>query len=199
MITPDIFTLIIAIGSGYFMGSIPSGLILTKLIAGIDIRKTGSGNIGATNVLRTGDKKLAIATLLIDVLKGVIPPLLFWEPTQLATLAAGGAVLGHIFPVWLKFKGGKGVATLLGTIIALSWPTSLIALATWIACAYAFRYSSLSAIVAILASMVSTAFLASWSVFVYACVFGAFVIICHHENIMRLIEGKESKIGDKSK
>ena len=198
-VTPDLFSLFIALGCGYILGSIPSGLILTKFFTGIDIRETGSGNIGATNVLRTGDKKLAIATLLLDAAKGAIPVLIFIDPIQLATFAAGGAVLGHIFPIWLKFKGGKGVATLLGSMIALSWPISIIALVTWIISAFVFRYSSLAAIIAIAVSATASLFIAPTSVFIFTSIFGMFVVICHHENITRLLAGTESKIGDKKK
>jgi glycerol-3-phosphate acyltransferase PlsY len=134
---------------GYLLGSIPFGLLLTSAAGLGDIRKQGSGNIGATNVLRTGNKKLAAATLLLDALKGVVAVMIcgFFGPIA-AVAAAMGAVIGHMFPIWLKFKGGKGVATSIGVLLGLSWPVGAIVCALWLAIAAAFRYSSLAALLA---------------------------------------------------
>ena len=138
---------------GYLLGSIPFGLILSRLAGHGDIRRIGSGNIGATNVLRTGDKRLALATLLLDGGKGAAAVLLAASWGEQAALIAGGAVvLGHNFPVWLNFRGGKGVATTLGVLLALAWPVGLLVIAVWLASALAFRYSSLAALMALAAS-----------------------------------------------
>lgn len=194
----DTFTVLIAIGSGYFMGSIPFGLLLAKYFAKIDLRNIGSGNIGATNALRTGNKKVALWTLLCDILKGTLPCLIFHDPVPLAVLAGGGAVLGHIFPIWLRFKGGKGVATFLGTMLALNPLNVLFALMVWGVTVYFSRYSSLGAILAILFTMISTVFFSSWEIFGYVVVFGTLIIAMHHDNITRLLKGSEPKIGQKS-
>ena len=140
---------------GYLLGTVPFGLVLTRLAGLGDIRDIGSRSIGATNVLRTGNKGLAAATLLLDSGKGAVAALLFTAPDPIAGLIAGGcAILGHNFPVWLKFKGGKGVATTLGVLLVVSWPTGLAACATWLAVAAVFRYSSLAALVALAAAPV---------------------------------------------
>lgn len=142
-------TLIAALVFGYLLGSIPFGLILTRMAGLGDVRSIGSGNIGATNVLRTGNKKLAAATLVLDMLKGTAAVLIAATFSPQAAIIAGlGAFLGHIFPVWLKFKGGKGVATYLGVLLGLVWQVALIFAAIWIIIAYATRYSSLAALVA---------------------------------------------------
>ncbi len=145
-----VLTLLLGAGFGYLLGSIPFGLILMRAAGGPDVRTIGSGNIGATNVLRTGRKGLAAATLICDMLKGTLAVLLAAHfGGHDASLVAGlAAFLGHLFPVWLKFKGGKGVATYIGVLIGLVWPGALIFCATWLAVAWAFRYSSLSALVA---------------------------------------------------
>jgi glycerol-3-phosphate acyltransferase PlsY len=182
------------------LGSIPFGLLLTRAAGLGDIRSIGSGNIGATNVLRTGNKKLALATLLLDGAKGAAAVLLarwfFLDPT-LPVIAGGAAFLGHIFPVWLKFKGGKGVATALGTWLALAWPIGLLACLTWLIIAVVFRYSSLSALVAVALAPVYAIWLGTPAMIG----FGVFVaILCwirHHENIRRLLKGEEPKIGKK--
>ncbi len=136
-----------ALAFGYLLGSIPFGLILTKLGGHGDIRNIGSGNIGTTNVLRTGNKKLAAATLLGDALKGTVAVLIVRHlyGIEMAMIAGFGAFLGHLFPVWLKFKGGKGVATYLGILLGLYWPMFIIAALIWVGMAFVFRYSSLSA------------------------------------------------------
>ena len=142
--------LVVAFAVGYLFGSIPFGLILTKLAGTQDLRSIGSGSIGATNVLRTGNKGLAVGTLLGDALKGTVAVVLMgtYAGPNAAMLAALGAFLGHLFPVWLKFKGGKGVATYIGVLIGLFWPAAIVFCVMWLAVAFATRYSSLSALVA---------------------------------------------------
>ena len=183
---------------GYLLGSIPFGLLLTRAAGLGDIRNVGSGNIGATNVLRTGRKGLAAATLLLDAVKGVIAVLIADQVGQLAAVgAAAGAVIGHMFPVWLGFKGGKGVATTLGIMWGLSWPVGAVACATWLAMAAASRYSSLAALVAVVTAAIAAWFLtdprAAWLLTVLV----PLVWMRHHENIARLLNGTESKIGQK--
>jgi glycerol-3-phosphate acyltransferase PlsY len=183
----------------YLLGSIPFGLLLTRMAGLGDIRAIGSGNIGATNVLRTGNKPLAAATLLLDGVKGTAAVLIAagspWP--HLALVAAFGAVVGHLFPVWLKFNGGKGVATTLGVWLALAWPVGLAACAVWLISAFLTRLSSLSALIAIAASPL----LALWLADVPRAIVGVPVVILvfirHHENIRRLLSGTESKIGQK--
>lgn len=182
---------------GYLLGSVPFGLVITKLAGLGDIRAIGSGNIGATNVLRTGRKDLALATLLLDGGKGaiavIIAYLVGWRPE----VAGAAAFLGHCFPVWLKFKGGKGVATFMGTLLAMHVPAGLIAGATWLGAAYVMRYSSLSALIAAAASpfvmfgMGKPAFAAA------ALFMTALIFIRHKANIARLLSGEEPKIGAK--
>jgi glycerol-3-phosphate acyltransferase PlsY len=191
--------IIAAIGLGYLIGSIPFGLVLTRLAGLGDIRTIGSGNIGATNVLRTGRKGLALATLLLDGGKGAIAALIFhfWLGTEAGLAAGAAAVIGHNFPVWLKFKGGKGVATTLGTIIAMAWPIGLAACGTWIVTAAIFRYSSLAALIALAAAPLYAWFYASP---LHAYVFAGLAILGwarHHANISRLLKGQEPEIGKK--
>nr|WP_246337284.1 glycerol-3-phosphate 1-O-acyltransferase PlsY [Azospirillum oleiclasticum] len=186
---------------GYLLGSIPFGLVLTRLAGYGDIRKIGSGNIGATNVLRTGNKPLAAATLLLDSGKGALAALLALVvagPTA-ALWAGGGAMLGHSFPVWLGFKGGKGVATALGVLLAVAWPVGLIACLTWLTTAAVFRISSLSALIAIGTAPVWSWFLAGPSVALLALFIAVLVFIRHESNIRRLLKGEEPKIGAKKK
>ena len=185
---------------GYVLGSIPFGLLLTRLFGAGDLRKIGSGNIGATNVLRTGRKDLAAATLILDALKAtaayLIGALLFQDETA-ALAGAAGAFLGHLYPVWLKFKGGKGVATFLGGLIGACWPAALVFAVVWLAVAYLSRYSSLSALIASAAAPLSAIWLANGRV---AGVFGllaALLWLRHSENIQRLLKGSESRIGAK--
>ena len=179
----------------YLLGSIPFGLVLTRLAGLGDIRQIGSGNIGATNVLRTGRKGLAAATLLLDGGKGAVAVLIAARfGPDAAVLAAAGVLLGHCFPVWLKFKGGKGVATALGAWLALSWPVGLIACAAWLLVAVVLRYSSVAALVA-----VAVAPLAAWKLNgPQLAELGAFMAVLvwvrHHENIARLLRGQESRI-----
>ena len=184
---------------GLLLGSIPFGLLLTRAAGMGDIRQIGSGNIGATNVLRTGNKKLAAATLLLDALKGLAPVLAFnlvWGHMP-AAAAAIGAVLGHMFPPWLGFKGGKGVATTLGAMLGLSWPVGAITGALWLALAAAFRYSSLAALLSILIGAI-----ASWyfvpSIALVISLLVPLVWARHHANIRRLLKGTEPKIGQRS-
>ncbi|MBT4932226.1 MAG: glycerol-3-phosphate 1-O-acyltransferase PlsY [Rhodospirillaceae bacterium] len=189
---------LVALLGGYLIGSIPFGLVLTRLAGLGDIRDIGSGNIGATNVLRTGNKPLALATLLLDSGKGAAAALLLSSFDPLAGLiAGGGAILGHNFPVWLKFKGGKGVATTLGVLIAVAWPVGLGACATWLLAAAIFRYSSLSALIALAASPFYAWWMNAPDVAILAALLAILSIIRHHENISRLIKGEESKIGKK--
>jgi len=182
----------------YLLGSIPFGLVLTKLAGLGDIRKIGSGNIGATNVLRTGNKALALATLLLDGGKGAAAVLIarYFDP-DLAVIAGSGAFLGHLFPVWLTFKGGKGVATALGTLLALNWEVGVLACLTWVVVALLFRYSSLSALLAIALSPVYAYFLGTMPEVWFGVGVAVLVWIRHHENIHRLLKGKEPKIGRK--
>jgi glycerol-3-phosphate acyltransferase PlsY len=184
---------------GYLLGSIPFGLILTRLAGTGDIRSVGSGNIGATNVLRTGRKGLAAATLLGDMLKGAVAVLLMKSigGTDPALAAGLAAVLGHVFPVWLNFKGGKGVATYIGVLIAVSWPVALSFGIVWIVVAGLLRYSSLAGLIA---TLVTPALLwvfvrgnADW---VFA-ILTVLVWIMHRGNILRLLAGTEAKIGSK--
>ncbi|HET6160733.1 MAG TPA: glycerol-3-phosphate 1-O-acyltransferase PlsY [Dongiaceae bacterium] len=183
---------------GYLLGSIPFGVVLTKLAGLGDIRRIGSGNIGATNVLRTGRKDLALATLLLDGGKGAAAVLIArWVNEDLTVIAGGAAILGHLFPIWLKFKGGKGVATTLGTLIAANWMVGIGACLVWLAMAVLFRYSSLSALIAV----ASAPFLALWvgnHPQVWLAAFAAVLVwIRHHDNIRRLLKGEEPKIGKK--
>ena len=186
---------------GYLSGSIPFGLLLTRAVGLGDVRQIGSGNIGATNVLRTGNKPVAILTLFCDVLKGTVPVLLasyYWE-VNAGLVAAFAAMAGHIFPVWLNFKGGKGVATLVGVLFGLYWPLGLIFIGLWLAIAFAFKYSSAAA-------LASSALLPLWAMALmrYELVFPVFLLaaiiwITHRANISRLFDGTESKINLSSK
>jgi len=194
-----------AIG-GYLLGSIPFGLIVTRLGGAGDIRKVGSGNIGATNVLRTGRRDLAAITLIGDAGKGALAVLLGrllagWmqapdQATVMAAVAGGAAFFGHVFPVWLNFRGGKGVATFFGVLLAAAWPVGLIAGATWIAMAALLRMSSLAALTAAaLAPLYALALHAGRPVIVLAVLMAVLIFIRHHENIARLLKGDEPKIG----
>jgi glycerol-3-phosphate acyltransferase PlsY len=187
-----------AVVLGYLLGSIPFGLLLTKAAGFGDIRNIGSGNIGATNVLRTGNKKLALATLLLDGGKGAVAALIaaHFDPL-LAVIAGGAALLGHLFPVWLGFKGGKGVATTLGTLLAVNWMVGVAACLTWLAVAFGFRLSSLAALVAVALSPLYAYILGTGPQVVLAAFAAVLVWIRHHENIGRLLKGTEPRIGKK--
>lgn len=194
-----IFVSAIIIMSSYLLGSIPCGFLIMRYIKKIDIRQTGSGNIGATNVMRAGKKSLALITFLLDALKGgaaVIIALLL-EP-GLYQVAGMVAVIGHIFPVWLGFKGGKGVATIFGVLLFLSLPLALITLITWGTIASIWRYSSLAALVSIGLTPLYTYVLSGDEFILTTLAFTLIVIITHKDNIYRLLSGRESKIGDSS-
>ena len=181
---------------GYLLGSIPFGLILTRFAGLGDIRSIGSGNIGATNVLRTGRKGLAAATLILDGLKGTAAVLIGWRWGLHAALAAGlGAFIGHCFPVWLKFRGGKGVATYLGILLGLHWPTMLITALVWMGTAAASRYSSLSALIATIAAPIVLLLFGQSDMAMMATVLAAIIWFRHRANIARLISGEETRIG----
>ena len=192
--------LLLALAVGYLLGSIPFGLLLTKLAGSGDIRAVGSGNIGATNVLRTGRRGLAAATLLGDMLKGTAAVLVMnWLDGTEAGLAAGlGAVLGHVFPVWLRFKGGKGVATYIGVLIAISWPIAAAFGAIWAAVAALTRYSSLSGLTASAATPVLLWLYAGDKPALLFVVLTVLIWIMHRGNISRLVAGTEPKIGSKA-
>jgi glycerol-3-phosphate acyltransferase PlsY len=182
---------------GYLLGSIPFGVILTRLTGGPDLRSVGSGNIGATNVLRTGRKGLAATTLLCDMLKGTAAVLIAAHfAGRDAALAAGlGAFLGHLFPVWLKFKGGKGVATYIGLLLGLYWQGALIFCAIWLVVAFATRYSSLAALVASALTPVAMWFLGARDGAPLFLLLTTLLWIMHRANIARLLAGREGKIG----
>ena len=184
---------------GYGLGSVPFGILLTRALGLGDLRSIGSGNIGATNVLRTGNKAAAAATLIFDAAKGGIAVLLArWLAGEDAAQLAGlMAFIGHCFPVWLKFKGGKGVATFMGLMLALAWPVGLACCATWLAPAVITRISSLSAIIAAASSTLWIMLLTDGSAFVLGIALTVLVFFRHHENIARLRKGTEPKIGQK--
>ncbi len=193
--------IIIALLIGYFAGSIPFGLIITRLAGEGDVRAIGSGNIGATNVLRTGRKLLAVLTLVADILKGLIPPLIvnhFFGGIELGLLAGFAALIGHMFPLWLKFKGGKGVATYIGAALGIYWPAGLAFIGIWLLMAIVFRYSSLSALIAAFCAPLYTFFTADNLIATTLCLMSILVIMRHRSNIERLIAGQEDKIGQKS-
>jgi len=182
---------------GYLLGSIPFGLLLTKALGLGNLREIGSGNIGATNVLRTGNKGAAAATLLLDGAKGAVAVLLAREfaGEAAAQIAALAAFLGHCFPIWLGFKGGKGVATFLGLMLALAWPVGLLACATWLATAVISRISSLSALVAASWSILWCLLVGQGQVFFLTLILALLIIWRHRENLARLKAGTEPRIG----
>ena len=186
----------IALAAGYLLGSIPFGLVLTHLAGLGDIRNIGSGSIGATNVLRTGRKGLAAATLLLDGGKGAVATLiagLNYGPDMAVTTAAA-TVIGHLFPVWLKFRGGKGFATVLGILLTLAWPVCLTCCAVWLAVAALFRYSSVATMAALATSPVLAWWLSTPQLVELAILLAVLCIARHLENIRRLMKGEESKI-----
>jgi len=186
---------------GYLLGSIPFGLVLTRMAGLGDIRKIGSGNIGATNVLRTGKKWAAAATLVCDGFKGAVAVLLaqrIFQANEIGVIAAAGAVLGHIFPVWLRFKGGKGVATFLGISIALYWVAGLAVATTWLLMAIGFRISSLSALIAVALAPFFFWLTGHADYAPVSALLALLVIAMHHANIRRLLNGTEPRIGSKA-
>jgi glycerol-3-phosphate acyltransferase PlsY len=187
----------LAFAFGYLLGSIPFGLILMRATGGPDIRAIGSGNIGATNVLRTGKKGLAVATLVCDALKGTIAVLVagHFAGYDAVLLAGLGAFLGHLFPVWLKFKGGKGVAVYIGLLIGLYWPGALIFCAIWLAVAALSRYSSLAALTASALTPLALWGLGQPGAAALFLLLSALLWIMHRANIRRLLDGSEGKIG----
>ncbi|UEM23747.1 glycerol-3-phosphate 1-O-acyltransferase PlsY [Skermanella mucosa] len=192
--------LLAAAVAGYLLGSIPFGLVLSRIAGYGDIRKIGSGNIGATNVLRTGNKPLAALTLILDSGKGAFAVLIAKQfGPDAAVLAGAGSMLGHTFPVWLGFNGGKGVATALGVLLAISWPVGVIACLTWLLVAFALRYSSLSALVALGISPLTGWYFAGPQVGQLCAFIALLVYIRHHANIRRLLKGEEPRIGSKKK
>ena len=182
---------------GYLLGSVPFGVLLTRIAGGPDLRTIGSGNIGATNVLRTGSKKLAAATLACDMLKGTVAVLIAWSfaDYNAALAAALGAFLGHLFPVWLKFKGGKGVATYIGLLIGLAWPAALIFCAIWLLIAAVTRYSSLSALIASALTPVALWIFDRPNTAALFLLLTVLLWVMHRANIQRLLDGSEGKIG----
>ncbi len=192
------YGLILALVFGYLLGSIPFGLLLTRAAGLGDVRKIGSGNIGATNVLRTGNKGLAAATLLLDALKGTAAVLIAGHfAPETAVWAGLGAFLGHLFPAWLGFKGGKGVATYLGVLVGLAWQVAVIFAIVWLVMAFLFRFSSLAALAAAVVVPVALYFMSTPRIAVLFVVMSIIVFIKHRENISRLIAGTEGKIGAK--
>jgi glycerol-3-phosphate acyltransferase PlsY len=189
--------LILAFIIGYLLGSIPFGLVLTRLSGGPDLRSIGSGNIGATNVLRTGKRWLAAATLLGDMLKGTVAVILMreWSGFDAALIAGLGAFFGHLFPVWLGFKGGKGVATYIGLLLALAWPVALAFCLIWLAVAAITRYSSLAALIASAATPLALWLLGYWPEPALFALLTLLLWIMHRANIARLTNGTEGKIG----
>lgn len=185
---------------GYLLGSIPFGLLLTRAAGLGDIRQIGSGNIGATNVLRTGNKKLAAATLLLDAAKGAFAVLLArsWLGETPAIIAGVAAFLGHVYPVWLNFKGGKGVATYLGVLVALAWKLAAVFAVFWLAIAKLGRISSLAALVATIATTVASWLWGGQELALAVTLMGAVIILKHRANIERLLAGEEPRIGSKS-
>jgi glycerol-3-phosphate acyltransferase PlsY len=194
---PELATLAVAFVLGYLPGSIPFGFLLTRAAGLGDVRDIGSGNIGATNVLRTGRKSIAAATLLLDVAKGAAATLIVGSFFgQAAAMCAGlGAFLGHVFPVWLNFKGGKGVATYLGVLIGLVWQAAAVFVLVWIAVAATSRISSLAAMIASVAAPIAVYAWGSQSLAAAAAFMAAVILIKHRGNICRLLAGKEPRIG----
>lgn len=207
LVGPALGTLALVALGGYLLGSIPFGVVITRAAGAGDVRNIGSGNIGATNVLRTGRKDLALATLLLDAGKGAVALLLarhLLNSEVAGAIAGGAAFLGHLFPIWLKFKGGKGVATFYGLLIAAAWPLGLIAGAVWLIAAFVFRYSSLAALISsasapliALLPLAAVGLPAPAPVLALATFAAVLIWVRHHENIARLLKGQEPRIGAK--
>ena len=191
--------LLFALLTGYLLGSIPFGLILTRLAGKGDVRDVGSGNIGATNVLRAGGKGLAAATLILDALKGAAAVLIarvLWPGSE--NFAAAGALVGHLYPVWLKFRGGKGLATYFGVLVPLLWPAAIVYAVVWIAGVLIVRISSVAGMLAAISAPIAAAALGQKSLFPMLLGFTLLVLWRHHENIARLKAGTEPRIGKTS-
>lgn len=187
---------LLALAVGYLLGSIPFGLLLTRLAGKGDIREIGSGNIGATNVLRTGAKGLAAATLLLDALKGAAAVLIAQRVWPDATYyAAAGALVGHLYPVWLRFKGGKGVATLLGILAPLFWQAALVYAVVWLGLLILLRISSVAGMAAAVSAPITAAIFARFALVPMLLAFALLIIWKHQENIRRLLRGEEPKVG----
>ncbi len=191
--------LLFALLTGYVLGSIPFGLVLTRLAGKGDVREVGSGNIGATNVLRAGGRVLAAATLILDALKATAAVVIarsLWPGSE--AYAAAGALVGHLYPIWLKFRGGKGVATYLGLLIPLLWPAALIYAVVWIAALFLVRISSVAGMLAVISAPIAAAALGHRALFPMLLGFTLLVLWRHHENLARLKAGTEPRIGRKS-
>lgn len=199
MTTVDLLHWLTAIGAGYLAGSIPFGLLLAKAFGQGDIREIGSGNIGATNVLRTGRKDIAALTLILDAAKAGLTGWLIqnWLGLPFGYIAATAALIGHCYPIWLGFKGGKGVATFFGGLFALVWPIGIVAAVTWLATAVIFRYSSLGALIACMFCTIAGLVFMPPPAAMMVGVMSAVILWRHRENIDRLRRGEESKIGNK--
>lgn len=195
MIEPGILGVLLA----YLLGSIPFGLLLSKMAGAGDVRKIGSGNIGATNVLRTGKKGLAAATLLLDIGKGTVAVLItaYFNP-DLAAMAGFAAFLGHVYPVWLNFKGGKGVAIFVGVLFALGWMVGLATLIIWVLVTAIFKTSSLSSLTAAISGPFLSYFLVSPQAAMWVFLMTFVIVLAHRENIKRILNGTEPKIGSSS-
>ena len=196
---------VLALLTGYLLGSLPFGLLLTRWAGFGDVRAIGSGNIGATNVLRTGHKGLAAATLLLDLLKGTIAVLIVYEVAKrfvafeayrLAYVAGLGAVVGHLFPVWLGFRGGKGVATFIGVLLGAHWPAAVVFALVWISVAAVWRYSSLASLSATAGVIVYYLIFGQAGLF-FILIIAALIVFKHQANIWRLLDGAETRIGAK--
>lgn len=201
MLGGELTPTLISLGLGYLLGSIPFGLLIAKMMGQGDIRKIGSGNIGATNVLRTGRKDLAFITLLLDAGKAgfafILVDKLLGLGHPYGIYAGGMALIGHCFPIWLGFKGGKGVATYLGYLLAAAWPIGLIACGTWLLSALTTRMSSLSALIAAIAAPIAAHILASRELAIVTTLLSLIIFFRHRANISRIIKGEEPKIGKK--
>ena len=199
--TAALLTIGLVAAASYLLGSIPFGVLITRAGGAGDVRSIGSGNIGATNVLRTGRKDLALLTLLADAAKGAIPVLVarwLFPETPLPYIAGGAAFIGHLFPVWLGFKGGKGVATFYGVLFAAAWPVGIVAAIAWLASFAVTRISSLSALVAALAAPVAAWLTGQvWAGGGLVTIMALLIFVRHHENIGRLLKGQEPRFGVK--